>query len=65
MSNEVLLNLYEHSSRLFQLGDRITMSAPQHILLKNLHGSSPAFVLAGIFNLPMAAQLNHLVVCED
>ncbi len=61
----MLLNLYEHSSRLFQLGDRITMSAPQHILLKNLHGSSPAFVLAGIFNLPMAAQLNHLVVCED
>ena len=65
MSNEVLLNQYQHSSRLFQLADRITMSSPQHLLLKNLQGSSPAFVIASIFNLPTASQLNHLVVCED
>ncbi len=65
MSNEVLLNLYENSSCLFQLADRITMSVPQHLLLKNLHGSSPAFVMAGIFNLAATSQLNHLVICED
>ena len=65
MSNEVLLKQYEHSSRLFQLADRITLSQPQHILLKNLQGSSPAFVIASIFNLPASSQLNHLVVCED
>lgn len=65
MSNEVLLNLYENSSCLFQLADRITMSRPQHLLLKNLHGSSPAFVMSGIFNLATTSQLNHLVICED
>jgi transcription-repair coupling factor (superfamily II helicase) len=65
MSNEVLLKQYEHSSRLFQLADRLTLSQPQHILLKNLRGSSPAFVIAAIFNLPASSQLNHLVICED
>ncbi len=65
MSNEVLLNQYEHSSRLFQLADRLTMSQPQHILLKNLQGSSPAFVIAAIFNLPVSSQLNHVMVFED
>jgi transcription-repair coupling factor (superfamily II helicase) len=65
MSNEVLLSKYQHSSRLFQLADRLTMSLPQHLLLKNLQGSSPAFVIAAILNLPITSQLNHLVVCGD
>ena len=65
MSNEGLLNKYEHSSRLFQLADRLTMSQPQHLLLKNLQGSSPAFVIAAIFNLQVSSQLNHVVVFED
>src|SRR6266852_3050627 len=65
MSNEVLLSQYQHSSRLFQLADRLTMSVPQHLILKNLQGSSPAFVIAAIFNLPTTSQLNHLVVCQD
>jgi transcription-repair coupling factor (superfamily II helicase) len=65
MSNEVLLSQYEHSSRLFQLADGLTMSQPRHFLLKNLHGSSPAFIISAIFNLPASSQLNHVVVCED
>src|SRR5450755_3118053 len=65
MSNEVLLSQYQHSSRLFQLADRLTMSRPQHLILKNLQGSSPAFVIAAIFNGSATSQLNHLVVCED
>src|ERR1700742_1218071 len=65
MSNESLLGLYEHSSRLFQLVDRLTMSHPQQIQLKNLHGSSPAFVISSVFGHSSAGQLNHLVVCED
>ena len=65
MSNEQLLGLYEHSSRLFQLADRLTLSKPQHILLKNLQGSSPAFIISAIFRLPASSQLNHVVVCED
>src|SRR5580700_5764402 len=65
MSKEGLLSQYEHSSRLFQLADRLTMSQPQHLLLKNLQGSSPAFIIAAIFNLPVTSQLNHVVVFED
>jgi transcription-repair coupling factor (superfamily II helicase) len=65
MSNEVLLSRYQHSSRLFQLADRLTMSRPQHLILKNLQGSSPAFIIAAIFNGSSTSQLNHLVVCED
>ncbi len=65
VSNELLLGLYEHSSRLFQLADRLTLSKPQHILLKNLQGSSPAFIISAIFRLPASSQLNHVVVCED
>ena len=65
MSNEILLGQFEHSSRLFQLADRLTMSRPGHHLLKNLHGSSPAFVIAAVFGHPSTSQLNHLVVCED
>src|SRR4029077_13108746 len=65
MSNEVLLSQYQHSSRLFQLADRLTMSLPQHLVLKNLQGSSSAFVIAAIFNQSATSQLNHLVVCED
>src|SRR5580693_4442627 len=65
MSKEGLLSQYEHSSRLFQLADRLTMSQPQHLLLKNLQGSSPAFIIAAIFNLPVTSQLNHMVVFED
>ncbi len=65
MSIEHLTGKYEHSSRLFQLADRLTMSQPQRICLKNLQGSSPAFVVTGIFNLPVTSQLNHVVVCED
>ncbi len=65
MSNEVLLKQYEHSSRLFQLADRLTLSQPQQIFLKNLQGSSPAFVITAIFNLHTTSQLNHVVILED
>jgi transcription-repair coupling factor (superfamily II helicase) len=65
MSIEVLSNLYESSSRLFQLTDRLTMSRPQQVHLKNLQGSAPGFVISAVFNHSVTSQLNHLVVCED
>jgi transcription-repair coupling factor (superfamily II helicase) len=65
MSNEVLLKQYEHSSRLFQLADRLTLSQPQQIILKNLQGSSSAFVIAAIFKMTVSSQLNHVVILED
>ena len=65
MSNEHLTGKYEHSSRLFQLADRLTLSKPQHISLKNLNGSAAAFVISGIFSHSTTSQLNHVVVCDD
>jgi len=57
--------LFTHSPRLFQLADRLSMSRPQKIFLKNLQGSSPAFMISAVFNNSISSQLNHLVICED
>src|ERR1044072_8465355 len=43
MNLQVLLDAYKNNPRLFSLADRITLSQPQQIFCKNLHGSSPAF----------------------
>jgi len=65
MSSEVSPGLLMSSPRIFQLADRITLSQPQKILLKNLYGSSPAFVISAIFQREITSQLNHLVICPD
>ncbi len=65
MNSEVLLGSFLHSPRLFQLADRLLMSAPQRITCKNLQGSSPAFLISAVFQHETTSQLNHLVVCED
>jgi len=65
MSSEVSPGLLMNSPRLFQLADKITLSQPQTISLKNLYGSSPAFVISAIFQLEITSQLNHLVICAD
>ena len=54
-----------NSPRIFQIADRITLSGPQTLSLKNLHGSSPAFVISALYQLEVTRQLNHLVVCND
>ena len=56
---------YIGDPRIFKIADRITLSEPQHLNLKNLTGSSPAFVVAGVFSHPAAAEINHLIVCDD
>ncbi len=65
MSSEVSPGLLMSSPRVFQLADKITLSRPQKILLKNLYGSSPAFVISAIFQFDITSQLNHLVICPD
>lgn len=65
MNLQALLKKYQNDPRLFQLADRITLSSPQRILLKDLRGSAPAFVMAGIFEHPACSQLNHVMICED
>src|ERR1700704_3314328 len=65
MNSEVLLGSFLHSPRLFQLADRLLMSAPQRVWCRNLQGSAPAFLISAIFQQEATGRLNHLVVCED
>jgi transcription-repair coupling factor (superfamily II helicase) len=65
MNLQVLQDAFTNNSRLFQLADRITLSQPQRIYLKNLRGSAPSFIVNSIFHHPACSQINHLVVCED
>ena len=65
MSVQVLLQQYIQSPRLFQLADRLTLSKPERIYLKNLQGSAAQFITAAVFLHPSCKQLNHLVICND
>jgi len=63
--NPDLLQLYQRNPALFQVADRITLSQPQTIHLKNLHGSAPAFLISAVFSHPSCSQLNHIIVLND
>lgn len=65
MTSEALIGSFVHSPRLFQLADRLLLATPQRIACRNLHGSSPAFLISAIFQHEATRQLNHIVVCED
>jgi transcription-repair coupling factor (superfamily II helicase) len=65
MNLQVLLEAYKNNPHLFQLVDRLTFAQPQQIFCKNLHGSSPAFIIGTIFQHDACSQLNHVVICED
>ncbi|OLY93738.1 transcription-repair coupling factor [Cnuella takakiae] len=65
MTTADLLNGWINTPRLFSLADRLTMSAPQNIYVKNLQGSSTQFVAAAAFLHPSCSQLNHVFVCND
>ncbi|MEJ7737710.1 MAG: transcription-repair coupling factor [Chitinophagaceae bacterium] len=65
MNYEVLSGLFVQSPRLFQLADKLSFARPQTIYLKNLHGSSPQFIITGMFSHPSGSQLNHLIVLND
>ncbi|MEO7444595.1 MAG: transcription-repair coupling factor [Ferruginibacter sp.] len=65
MNLDVLLDVYKKDSRCFQIADKITMSAPQHLHLKGLWGSSSQFIAAAVFQLEMASQVNHVFILKD
>jgi transcription-repair coupling factor (superfamily II helicase) len=71
MNLQVLLDTYRNNPRLFQLADRLSMSAGnpsanlQPLFTSHLRGSSPAFIIASIFQHDACSQLNHVIVCED
>ncbi|MFT3949741.1 MAG: transcription-repair coupling factor [Agriterribacter sp.] len=65
MNLNVLLNEYLKDTRIFQIADRLVLSKPQQLYLKNLHGSASQFVFAGVFRLDLASQINHLIILND
>ncbi len=65
MNLDVLMNMYEKDSRIFSIADKILLSKPQHLHLSGLCGSASQFVVSSVFNHPLSAQLNHLVILRD
>ncbi len=65
MNLQHLTDKFQSNPRLFQIADRLTLSQPQHLYLKNLHGSSSQFTVAAVFNHKAAEGLNHLIILND
>ncbi len=65
MNLNVLLEAFAKDPRVFSIADRITMSKPQQLFLKNLYGSASQFIVAAIFQHPACAQINHVIVLND
>ncbi len=65
MGAKDLLEQYKNNPRLFQLADRLSISPPQKICLKNLQGSSSQFVVAAALGHSACSQLNHLIILND
>lgn len=65
MNADVLMSMYRNDSRIFQIADRVTLSAPQKIHLSGLQGSASQFILAAVHAHAATAQTNHLVILRD
>lgn len=65
MNLDELMQKFKSDHRCFKIADRITLSQPEKIYLQGLSGSLPAFVIAAVHSLPVASQLNHVVVLKD
>lgn len=65
MNLNVLLDEYLKDPRIFQIADRLVLSKPQRLYLRNLHGSAAQFIFTGIFKHDLASQLNHVVIMND
>ncbi len=66
MNLQTLLTSFTNNNpRLFQLADRLSASAPQHIYCKNLRGSAASFLISSVFQQESFTGLNHLVICDD
>jgi hypothetical protein len=69
MNEQSLFDRYDASPLLKKIVDEIAMSdsanSPFQVHLKNLNGSSPAFILKHIFTHSQTATFNHVVVLND
>ncbi len=65
MNLNLLLEGYLKDPRIFQIADRILLSEPQRLYLKDLHGSASQFAVAAVFQHEWTASLNHLIILND
>jgi len=65
MNLDVLMDSYVKDPRIFSIADKIVLPEPQHIHLSGLHGSASQFIFSAVFNHPLSAQLNHLIILRD
>src|SRR6266516_140352 len=65
MNLDVLLNMYNKDSRIFQIADKIVLCQPQRIHVNGLQGSASQFIISSVFNHPFASQMNHLIILRD
>lgn len=72
MNIEELKDKYKNDPRILAIAEQVAMpvlqenkSNPCQVSLQNLNGSSPAFIIASIFNNASSAQVNHLVVLDE
>jgi transcription-repair coupling factor (superfamily II helicase) len=65
MSVQGLLERFKTSARLFSLADRLSFAQPRKIYARNLQGSAPGFIGAGIFLHPSCSSLNHVFICNN
>jgi transcription-repair coupling factor (superfamily II helicase) len=72
MNLDVLMKMYENDSRIFSIANSILLPASSireskshHIHLSGLSGSASQFVVSSVFNHPLTAQLNHLVILRE
>jgi transcription-repair coupling factor (superfamily II helicase) len=65
MNLNLLLEGYLKDPRIFQIADRILLSEPQRLYLKDLHGSASQFAVAAVFHHEHTSSLNHLIILND
>ena len=65
MNLEVLQNEYKNDPRCFQIAEQLSFAQPRQIHLKGLQGSASQFVVTAVFNNPVTANLNHLIILRD
>ncbi|PWU00219.1 MAG: transcription-repair coupling factor [Bacteroidetes bacterium] len=65
MNLNVLMEGFLKDPRIFQIADRILLSSPQRIYLRDLHGSASQFIVTSVFQHELSSQINHLVILND
>ena len=65
MNLQVLLEKYINNPRVGSIAERISLSGPSSTRLTRLLGSASQFVMAGVYQRPEAAKMNHLVILDD